>query len=396
MARLAPGLARAGWAALPAPVRVKLGPLIHPIAVGRRGGQLRLEVPWDAPRRTVRVVSASSVWDRVQTALALPRTSVFHNGALRFPPNANIAEFACRAGLLDALYVSGGAGDPALPEARRVGFRCILASELEEPAWLERAFPSVSIVVPAYAGRALLEPCLASILRNTPWPRLDIMVVDDGMDRASRDWLGVVSDRESTITVIRNDVNAGFARAANQGLRGTRGEFVVLLNDDTVVGPGWLSRLVAHLERDGTLGLVCPCTNEIGNSAKVPASYADLDGMERLATARAFDLAGGRSDMQTIALFCAAARRSTLESVGFLDERYEVGMFEDDDLSLAVRRAGKGLAVARDAWVHHVGQASFARLSDDDYLRIWEANRRRFEEKWQVKWTPPVTGKIVL
>lgn len=389
MARLAPGLSRAGWAALPQPVRVKLEPLIHPIAVGPRGGRLRLEVPWDAPRRIVRVLAESKVWERAETALASQHLPGFDKRALRFKEGTSLAEFARGEDLLDAVYVGEHPDGPALSEARRVGFRCISASELDDPAWPERAFPSVSIVIPAYAGRAVLEPCLASLLRNTPWPRLEVLVIDNGMDSGSSAWLAAVSDRERAITVIRNDVNAGFARAVNRGVARSRGEIVVLLNDDTVVGPGWLPRLVAHLDRDPTLGLVCPCTNEIGNDAKIAVTYDDLAGMENLATARAFDLAGERSELESVALFCAATRRSTLESVGGLDERYEVGMFEDDDLSLAVRRTGKSLAVARDAWVHHVGQASFSRLADDEYLRIWESNRRRFEKKWQVKWTPP-------
>jgi GT2 family glycosyltransferase len=93
--------------------------------------------------------------------------------------------------------------------------------------------------------------------------------------------------------------------------------------------------------------------------------------------------------MESVALFCAAARRADLVRAGLLDERYAVGVFEDDDLSLTLRREGRTLAVALDSFVHHVGQASFARLSDAQYLAVREANRRRFEEKWQVRWTPP-------
>ncbi len=252
-----------------------------------------------------------------------------------------------------------------------------------------RFAPTVSIVIPAHAGRALCEPCLAAVLRNTPWPSLEIVVVDNAMSREDGEWLAGVSRDVPEITVIHNERNVGFARAVNQGLRRARGDIVVLLNDDTAVGPEWLSRLVAHLESDRSLGLVGASTNEIGNGAKVPAAYTDLPGMEALARDRAARYAGMRDPVDTVALFCAAARRETLEAVGLLDERYEVGMFEDDDLCLALRKKGLGIAIARDAFVHHVGQASFSRLSDDGYLELWEANRRRFEEKWHVRWSPP-------
>jgi GT2 family glycosyltransferase len=94
-----------------------------------------------------------------------------------------------------------------------------------------------------------------------------------------------------------------------------------------------------------------------------------------------------------VALFCAAARRATLERIGFLDERYAVGMFEDDDLSRTLAAQGLSHAIADDAYVHHVGQASFGKLRDAEYLAIWRSNRRRFEDKWGVRWTPPGTTK---
>jgi GT2 family glycosyltransferase len=61
-------------------------------------------------------------------------------------------------------------------------------------------------------------------------------------------------------------------------------------------------------------------------------------------------------------------------------------MFEDDDLSLRVRQAGYEIYVAEDTFIHHFGQGSFAKLSSEAYNRIFETNRKRFEEKWQQTW----------
>mgnify|MGYP001211918289 CR=1 FL=1 len=57
---------------------------------------------------------------------------------------------------------------------------------------------------------------------------------------------------------------------------------------------------------------------------------------------------------------------------------------------MAIRRSGQRLAIALDAFVHHVGQATFGKLDDAAYLTLWETNKRRFEEKWGVTWRPPV------
>jgi GT2 family glycosyltransferase len=97
-------------------------------------------------------------------------------------------------------------------------------------------------------------------------------------------------------------------------------------------------------------------------------------------------------------------RRSDLEAVGMLDERYGIGMFEDDDLAEKVRRQlHLRVVCAEDVYIHHIGQASFALLSSVQYNHLFEQNRRRFEQTWQVTWTPhrprpgvaPAISKII-
>ncbi len=246
-----------------------------------------------------------------------------------------------------------------------------------------------SVAIATTGNRELLRFCLRALVRNTPSPSLEIIVVDNGSTDGTRALLESFAAEESRLVVIRNEENLGFARATNQALRVARGAYAVLLNDDTVVGPGWLSRLVAHLEADPRLGLICPATNQIGNAAKIAVDYATFDEMESFAAARAVDFSGRRRELRTLALFCAVARRDVLERAGLLDERYAVGMFEDDDLCETLRRAGYSFAVADDAFVHHVGQATLSKLDDARYLATWNENRRRFEKKWNQRWRPP-------
>jgi GT2 family glycosyltransferase len=90
-----------------------------------------------------------------------------------------------------------------------------------------------------------------------------------------------------------------------------------------------------------------------------------------------------------LGFFCVAIPRRVIDQVGVLDERFGIGMFEDDDFSLRVRRAGYRLMCTDGAFVHHLHSATMRRFSDEEYLRMFEANRQKFERKWNVRWTPP-------
>jgi GT2 family glycosyltransferase len=250
--------------------------------------------------------------------------------------------------------------------------------------------PRASILVVTYNNLALTRLCLASIQRAAGVLPFEIIVVDNASSDGSQTWLRAAAARELLpLTVVENGRNAGFAAGNNLAASRARGDVLVFLNNDTVVVPGWLEALVAHLDRDRSIGMLGPVTNSGGNGeAQLGTRYADLDGMRAFAEEYTRAHAGVVDDVPMLALFCAAMSRERFAAVGGLDERYGRGLFEDDDLALAVQRRGWRVALARDVFVHHYGGASFSRLPPGDYLRLWWTNRRAYERKWGVKWQP--------
>ena len=252
------------------------------------------------------------------------------------------------------------------------------------------AAPRASILVVTYNNLALTRLCLASIQRAAGALPFELVVVDNASTDGTQAWLRETAARALLpLTVVENAHNAGFAAGNNHAAARARGEVLVFLNNDCVVVPGWLEALVAHLDRDPSIGLVGPVTNSGGNGeAQLGTRYAELDGMRAFAAEYTRAHAGRVDDVPMLALFCAAMTKERFAAVGGLDERYGRGLFEDDDLALAVRRHGWRVALARDVFVHHYGGASFSRLPPGEYLRLWWNNRRAYERKWGIKWQP--------
>jgi GT2 family glycosyltransferase/glycosyltransferase involved in cell wall biosynthesis len=243
----------------------------------------------------------------------------------------------------------------------------------------------VSILIVSYNNHALTTACIESVLRNSMHPNIEVIVVDNASTDGSREMLESLHD--DRVQVLLNDENAGFAAANNQALRLATGTYVVLLNNDTVVPRGWLPRILRHLE-DPQIGLAVAVTNFSGNESRIDVPYDTVEEMLRFADHYMREHDGERFDIRVAAMYCVGMRRDVYETVGLLDEHFAIGMFEDDDYSHRVRLAGFRVICAEDVFVHHIGQASFSKLTPEAYDALWKRNQAYFEEKWSVRWEP--------
>lgn len=242
--------------------------------------------------------------------------------------------------------------------------------------------PLVSIVVVTFGNRRLTELCLESVRVFSADVEHEIVVVDNGSTDGTPELLRQAAASRRNVRVVLNPDNRGFAAATNQGVRAARGPLLCLLNNDTVVTPGWLATLASVAWDDRTLGMVGPVSNAVANEARVRRGYRDLAELPVWAAARSTRLGGRSFQIPMLALFCTVLRRDVWEQVGPLDEQFGAGMFEDDDYSRRVRAAGYTLSCCRDVFVHHWQRAGFKLLGEAAYLRLYEENRARFRAKW--------------
>ncbi|HKO96201.1 MAG TPA: glycosyltransferase [Pyrinomonadaceae bacterium] len=281
--------------------------------------------------------------------------------------------------------------DPQLRERRRTFARqntWEARFEALQPMVTE-VFAKASVIVVTYNNLALNRLCLDSIFANTDWPNYEVIVVDNASVDGTPEYLTEAATIYPNLKVILNDTNSGFAAANNIGLREATGDYLVLLNNDTIVTSGWLSNLISHLNRNLQIGLLGPVTNNIGNEAKVDVDYTDVSDMPAWAARFVRQHEQDLFEIPMLAMFCVALRREVFQLVGFLDERFGIGMFEDDDYSVRIKEAGLRIVCTADVFIHHFGQASFKKLVENgEYQKLFDENRRLYEQKWNKKWVP--------
>jgi GT2 family glycosyltransferase/tetratricopeptide (TPR) repeat protein len=233
-----------------------------------------------------------------------------------------------------------------------------------------------SIVIPTRGQLEATRACLESIRRHTPEPH-ELIVVDN----ASADGTVGYLEAQPDVRLIANAENRGFPAAVNQGIRAATGRQVLLLNNDTVVTPGWLARLLRALYSDPLVGLAGPCSNRVSGPQQVPAEYDSFPALEAFAAARGEAHDGLVEGCDRLVGFCLLIRRELVDAIGLLDEGFGLGCFEDDDYCLRAIRAGFRAVIARDAFVHHEGSLTF-RAEGVDFAGLMRENERRFLGKW--------------
>ena len=239
--------------------------------------------------------------------------------------------------------------------------------------------PRVSIVIPTL-GNALIVPCLASIRRHVPADlAYEVVVLANGLsgDRAA----AIDAVGWPALRVLHTAVNVGFGAACNRAAAAARGEYLVFLNDDTEVLPGWLEALVTTADRHpraAAVGsLILFPDGSIQEAGSVVWRDASTSGVGRGVAADGF--AGFLRRVDYCSACSLLVRRQPFEAVGGFDGRYYPAYYEDVDLCFAFARDGFDvLFEPRSRLVHHESVSSSTPRKTHLVLR----HREVFRQKW--------------
>jgi GT2 family glycosyltransferase len=300
-----------------------------------------------------------------------------HGGKVRFLEGPMNPDLLDETSAVMAREKEGGGSHPRLA-------RC--AVEIEELIGTT-VLPRVSVVILTYNNLNLTKACLQSVIERSQYANLEIIVVDNASTDGTIDYLREFQRHHSSVKIIANRYNVGFAAGNNLGLAAATGEYLVLLNNDTVVTEGWVLTLLHHLMDHSDIGLLGAVTNHIGNEAQVKVDYAGLDQMPERSRAYTLTHMGELLFLRTVAFFCVMMPRSTYARCGPISEEYGIGFFEDDDYCRKVEKLGLKIACAEDVFIHHHLSASFNKLREKERRALFDRNRAIYEKKWG-PWIP--------
>jgi GT2 family glycosyltransferase/glycosyltransferase involved in cell wall biosynthesis/predicted Zn-dependent protease len=240
-----------------------------------------------------------------------------------------------------------------------------------------------SIIILAHNQWDQTELCLKSIARHTPEPH-ELIVVDNGSSDETRTRLRSLLKTKTNLKVIGNKANRGFAAGNNQGIAIAQGEYILLLNNDTIVTEGWLSHMIDIFKKFPETGIVGPMSNYVSGPQLVPdVGYEKIEEIDSFADKWKKENEAESFSIHRVVGFCLLTKRDVIDRIGGLDEQFGSGNFEDDDFCLRASLTGYRARVAQDVFIHHTGSQTF-RGAGIDYqnslLRNWEL----FKGKWGI------------
>lgn len=231
----------------------------------------------------------------------------------------------------------------------------------------------LSLIIVSRNVSGLLDRCLASAKADPLWRqgRMELVVVDNGSQDGS---LSMLRDRHPEARVLVNPANRGFAAAANQGIKASVGVWPVVLNPDTVVIDGALSRLLEHAIKNPGVGIIGPrVLNPNGSlqpSRRRFPTYGNIlfarkSPLYRILPdnpwSRSYLMAdrdpGSVQEVEALAGVCLLLNRRMLEITGLFDECFFMYL-EDIDLCYRARLAGWRVDYVPEARIYHCWGAS--------------------------------------
>jgi O-antigen biosynthesis protein len=261
-----------------------------------------------------------------------------------------------------------------------------------------RAQNLTSIIIPVFNKAEYTQRCLAALEKNTPAHAYELIVVDNASSDHTREVLRAFSGPKQ---IVVNRENKGFVEACNQGAAKARGRFLLFLNNDTEVQPGWLTALLAEMRSH-------PQTGAAGAKLVYPGGKLQEAGGIIFSDGNGWNFGHGgdpgdpRYNQRCEVDFCSGAclmvRAALFKRLRGFDRRYAPAYYEDADLCFGIRALGYSVIyVPQSEVIHYEGMTAGTQLTAG--LKKFQAiNQPKFSAKWEQELlyhseSPAVSGR---
>ena len=244
---------------------------------------------------------------------------------------------------------------------------------------LKNKWPPVSVIVVNYNGLAFLDSCLESLMA-VDYPNFEILLVDNASSDGSIEHVRKFAGSKR-LTILINDHNLGYAGACNVGIEKAIGDYIALLNNDTMVDRNWLKETVELLEKEKTIGIVgckyldyhmSDVIDSVGGKMFVNA----LGVMVGRGQKDAGQYQTVRDDFDYVAGVGVVVRAEVLRTLNLLDEEYFM-FYEDTDLCFKIRKIEYRVVYFPKAKIWHRRSATFRLLAGHGDYKFYLLNRSR-------------------
>lgn len=223
----------------------------------------------------------------------------------------------------------------------------------------DQLFPAVTIVVVSYNGRRFLDRCFGALAQlDYPQQQHEVILVDNGSSDHSVEY---VRAHHPSVRIIVSDTNRGFAGGNNLGIAASKTPYIVTLNNDTEVQPGWLRALVETAEKDADIGI---CTSKlILMNDRLPLTLQRTENASTPLELRQHVLIDGHLDSLDI-LDGLTANKSGPDDALCLADHAVIGLPIQHDKAPRIARlwlAGKGPSVEISAGSQHLSTIELTR-----------------------------------
>ena len=300
----------------------------------------------------------------------------FFRVLLPLPANAKLALSHKMTGVATALL------PPATSHANRIGHTENLPAQTQiDFEFMETDRPIISIIVPVYNEISQTIACLRSIYQQKVSVTYEVILADDKSPDPFHDVLKTIKG----LRYFRNPENLHFLRNCNRNAQHARGEYLILLNNDTLVKPGWMQRLYDTFHEHGNVGiagskLVFP-TGELQEAGGI--IWEDGTGWNwGRAESADHPLYNFVRDVDYISGASLMIPTKLWKDVGGFSEDYEKAYYEDTDLCFRIRELGYRVVYQPESELVHIEGLSSGTDLNAGVKQYQQINKNIFTKKW--------------